>query len=314
MNKRDAMFSLLESDTTSPYVPAGFFLHFAPEYHTGQAAIDKHLEYFRYTGMDLVKIQYERTFPLIESIQQPADWKQMPRYGQDFYQAQLDVVGGLVKAAKSEAVVVITLYSPFMCAASTIGHDVLTEHLRTDPDAVKPGMEAITDSLLIFVRECIKLGVDGFYHSTQGGEAGRFSRETFENYIKPYDLTLMNEINERCPFNILHVCDYVSGYEDFAPFVDYPGHIVNCSLTLENGGSITMQQAADLFKRPYMGGLERKGVIATGTPGQIRQEVETLLPAAPDRFVLAADCTVPSETPWDNLKAAIDTAHAYQRA
>jgi hypothetical protein len=36
-----------------------------------------------------------------------------------------------------------------------------------------------------------------------------------------------------------------------------------------------------------------------------------VLKTAPDRFILAADCTVPSETPWDNLLAAIDAAHAH---
>ena len=64
-----------------------------------------------------------------------------------------------------------------------------------------------------------------------------------------------------------------------------------------------------MFGRPFMGGLERKGVIATGSRDQIRQTAQEVLAQAPDRFILAADCTVPSETPWENLKAAIDVAH-----
>ena len=62
-----------------------------------------------------------------------------------------------------------------------------------------------------------------------------------------------------------------------------------------------------------MGGMERLKTIATGTPEQVKQEAEAVLAEAPERFILGADCTVPSETPWDNLKAAIDTAHAYKR-
>jgi hypothetical protein len=30
--------------------------------------------------------------------------------------------------------------------------------------------------------------------------------------------------------------------------------------------------------------------------------------------VLAADCTVPSDTPWENLRAAVDAAHARRAA
>src|SRR5215813_1738488 len=168
MNKREAVLSLTDQSKQLSYIPAAFFLHFAPEYHAGQAAVEKHLEYFRRTGMDFIKIQYERTFPPIPDIRTPDDWAKMPHYGLDFYEGQLKAVEGLVKAAKAEALIVMTLYSPFMCSNHT--SDLLTEHLKSAPEKVKPGMEAITDSLMLFVRECIRLGVDGFYTSTQGGE------------------------------------------------------------------------------------------------------------------------------------------------
>jgi len=38
-----------------------------------------------------------------------------------------------------------------------------------------------------------------------------------------------------------------------------------------------------------------------------------VLAQAPERFVLAADCTVPGDTPWENLRTAIETAHTYQK-
>ena len=59
MNKQELMLGLLDETKKQEYIPAGFFLHFDPEYQQGQAAVDKHLEFFRYTGMDFVKIQYE---------------------------------------------------------------------------------------------------------------------------------------------------------------------------------------------------------------------------------------------------------------
>jgi uroporphyrinogen-III decarboxylase len=56
--------------------------------------------------------------------------------------------------------------------------------------------------------------------------------------------------------------------------------------------------------------MERKGILATGSAPDIRREVENVLAAAPERFILAADCTVPGDTPWENLKTAIETAHS----
>jgi uroporphyrinogen decarboxylase len=76
---------------------------------------------------------------------------------------------------------------------------------------------------------------------------------------------------------------------------------------------MTSRQVASLFNRPFLGGLERKGVISTGTPEQIRQAVRAILQNAPERFILGADCTVLPSTPWDNLRLAIQTAHEYLR-
>ncbi len=150
--------------------------------------------------------------------------------------------------------------------------------------------------------------MDGFYASTQGGETFRFGGEDFfERYIKPTDLLVWDEI-QGCVFNILHVCDYVGGYDDLTPFLEYPGHVVNCSLTVGDR-ELLPSDIAEMFGRPFMGGLERKGVIATGSASEIEAEIHNVLAKAPERFILAADCTVPSDTPWENLKTAIDVAH-----
>ena len=61
-----------------------------------------------------------------------------------------------------------------------------------------------------------------------------------------------------------------------------------------------------------MGGLDRLGVITRGSQTEVKQVVEEVLKEAPERFILGADCTVPSDTDWDNLKLAISIAHTYQ--
>jgi len=311
MNKRDAVLSLLDPNQKPPYVPAAFFLHFDPAYHRGQPAIEKHLEYFRYTEMDFVKIQYEHGFPKLPDIQKPADWAKVPPLKLDYFEEPLKVVEGLVKAAKKEALVILTLYSPYMLAGHATSDALVTRHIQENPEQVKRGMEIITDSLMGFVKECIRLGLDGFYTSTQGGEAGRLAdRSLFDTCIQPYDLALMEEINRSAIFNILHVCDYHLPYNDLSPFVDYPGHVINSSLDLAGGGHISAREVSAMFKRPFMGGMARKGTLATGTLTQVEQAARAALQEAPERFILGADCTVPGTTPWENLRAAIRVAHA----
>lgn len=311
MNKRDLVLQVLDKNKPQTTIPAAFFLHFDPQYHRGQAAIDKHLEYFSYTGMDFVKIQYETVFPFREEIRKPEDWRKMPQYSLDFYQDQVEIARGLVQAAGKDALVIMTLYSPFMCAGHTVGDDVLLKHVHENPAAVKQGIEIITESLRTFVRACIAAGVDGFYHSTQGGETSRLEGSPiFEECVKPFDLSLMNEINEKCEFNILHVCDYVAGYSDLTPFLDYPGDVVNCSLKLGDQ-HLSAKLVAEMFGRPFMGGVERLGTILSGSPAEVQAMVQRILVDAPDRFILGADCTIPATVNWKNIRTAIQTAHDY---
>jgi len=313
MNKRDLVLSLLDDKNYPPYIPAAFFLHFDPGCRSGQAAIDKHLEFFRSTDMDFLKIQYEHSYPRLSGILKPADWAKMPRYGKDFFEEPLNVVKGLVKEAKRDALVLVTLYSPFMCSGHAVSPEIRDQNILENPEAVKLGMEAVTESVLTFVRECIRLGVDGFYASTQGAEAARFpDLSYFDACIRPYDIAVMEEINRKCLFNILHICDYHLSYRDITPFLTYPGHVVNCSLQLHDG-QMTPRQVAEMFGRPFMGGMDRKGTLVTGTSEQIRSDVESAIETAPERFFLAADCTVPSDISWDRLRLAIDTAHARVR-
>jgi len=312
--KREALLSLRKGGPGPGYVPAAFFMHFGEPARFGPAAVEKHLEYFRSTGMDFLKVQYEQAFPPRPEIRTPADWKAMPRYGLDFYAPQLEVVEGLVKAAGHEALVLVTLYSPFMCAGQTVGRPLVVKHIEEDGEAVGRGLDAITESLVGFVRECRRLGVDGFYASTQGGEAGTFRDPgLFGEYVTPYDLRLMKEIDATCRFNILHVCDYEAPYADLAPFAGYPGHVVSCSPRLTTG-EVSLRELARRFGRPIMGGMDRKGVIGTGTDDEIRRAVTDVLRAAPDRFILGADCTVPGDARWEGLRTAIATAHAFRRS
>ena len=308
MNKRDTLLRLVEDGAPPGYIPAAFFMHFDSAYHQGQPAVDKHLEFFRYTSMDFVKIQYEQAPPPSPPIRKPEDWAHVPLVPEAYFEASVRVAAGLVAAAKDEALVIMTLYSPFMWARHIAGDEVLSQHLHENPAKVEQGLEIVTQNVLNLVRGCKRAGVDGFYASSQGGEAHRFiGTDIFRQYIKPTDLAVWDEI-ESCLFNILHVCDYEGGYDDLSPFLDYPGQVVNCSLKLGDR-TLTPQEVAQMFGRPFMGGLERKGVLADGSLEEIRRAAENVLAGAPGRFILAADCTVPSDTPWEHLKTAIETAH-----
>lgn len=308
-SKRDRLLAWLAGETDPSYTPAAFFLHFPPEYKNGSAAASKHLEFFRQTDMDFVKIQFEQTYQRQDFLQKPSDWQKLSLQKIEFYEPLLVTARQLVKTAKPDALVLMTLYSPFMCAGHCATSPLLIKHLEEDPEAVKKGLEILTESQMIFVRACMDAGVDGFYMSTQGSEANRFSTpDIFEKYIKPYDLVAMKEAQSKLPFNILHVCDYVAPYANFDAVKDYPGHVVNCNPKLTEK-TLSWHQIHDFFGRPCMGGLDRHGILANGPVLDLEKEVQSVIASAPKQFMLGADCTVSSDIDWNRLRDVIAVAH-----
>jgi uroporphyrinogen decarboxylase len=298
VNKRERMMQWLAGKTDPGYTPAAFFLHFGPAYKNGSAAARRHMEFFRHTDMDFVKVQFEQTYERQPFLQKPADWSKLALRKKDFYEPLLVTVRELVRDAKRDALILMTLYSPYMCAGHCATSPVLRQHLAENPDAVKKGMEVLIESQMIFVRACIEAGVDGFL---------------FAKYVKPADLVAMNEVQKRCAFNILHVCDYNAPYANYDAVRDYPGHVVNCNPKL-TGGELGWAKIQSHFGRPCMGGLDRHGILANGTNEQVTAKIQKVIRSAPKQFMLGADCTVAGELSWDRLRHAIGVAHRTGRA
>ena len=89
VNKRERMLGWLAGQGAPNYTPAAFFLHFGNDYKAGSAAAKRHLEFFRHTDMDFLKIQFEQTYSRQEFLQKPADWAKLKLARLDFYEPLL---------------------------------------------------------------------------------------------------------------------------------------------------------------------------------------------------------------------------------
>ena len=310
-SKRDLMLEVLDMPARPSYIPAAFFMHFGVR---GDAAVKAHLDYFRGTGMDFVKIQFdEQTFPANDQIKSAADWNKLPILSEKWWEPSLYLLKRLIQEAKSEALIIQTLYSPYQMAKQAVTWQKVVEHANQDPEAMCRGMENVTLSLLNFVQAAARVGVDGFYMCTQGGETNRIAnRALFNRTIKNYDMFLYKEVSQLTPYNIMHVCDFDGSYQEFRPrFQDYPGKVVNVPRSAD-GKPLSLREAAAIFQRPVMGGLDRLGIVSTGSPAEAKKAALAVLQDAPPHFILGADCTVSANTPRENLRTAIQTAHEFR--
>lgn len=308
-NKKEIMQQFLEGTLDKSYVPAAFFMHFGKDAKVGENAINAHLRYYLSTGMDFVKIQFEQGYGRVQ-IEKPEDWDKIKPLPDDFFAPTLNIVAGIHNVAGANSMILPTVYSPFQMLIQTVGAKTVVAYANKEPERIKQALEYFTDALIGYVKACKRIGVDGFYTPTQGGEQKFYEVPGFfDTFVKPYDLKVMRECNIDTQLNILHICDYEGSYDDLTRFVSYPGQIVNAPIEV-NGKPFSLKDCEQLFKRPAMGGLYRKGTILEGTAEQVIKEVNTIKhDMAGKRFILGADCTILPKTPTDNIRAAIQTSH-----
>lgn len=308
-NKRELVLSVLDQSKPNQYVPAAFFLHF--DNKLGAKAVQDHIDFFRATNMDIVKIQYEVVVPRLD-IQKGADLKNIPVYDKDFFEPQLSVIEDLADELADEALIFPTVYSPLALLHQTVG-DRYVELVKSDPDAAKVALGNLTQSIINYITAARERGADGFYVSSQGGDEKTFGKsKIFTEVIRPFDKKVSEVANEIAPINILHICDYGSSYKTIDDYADYPASIINPPIHVGEG-SLDLKHVQEVFRRPVFGGLDRLGVISKGSLEEAKAEVDKVLENAPDNFILGADCTVPSDTDYDKLRAVIDYVHTWRQ-
>lgn len=301
MNKIERVRAALRSEAVDR-VPAGFWLHFPPHQAHGAAAIQAHLDYYRATNVDFMKVMNEHPYQANVEIKEPADWRRVrpAPLSADFYQEQLDEIKGILDGLGGECLVVTTIFGPF-ASGNHASNNKVTEHLNADPDAVGQGLAAIGESLAEFAVACVEAGASGIYYSAQGGERDRFHQDQFLKYIKPHDLTVLNRMKDLGEFHLLHICKDRVRLEHYT---DYPGHAVNWAATKNNLGLL---EGRKLFRRPIVGGLGDRGVIVDGTREEIQSAVrQVITDFGTTGLIIGADCTVPTDMPLENIRAAVE--------
>ena len=313
MNARNRFAQFLAGAPFTNGVPAAFFQHFSPACRHGQAALDAQLDFFEATGMDMVKIMFDDIYPKITNVHTAADWCNVPRFDRDdpVFTNQLALARRVVEHTGQKAYVFQTIFSPFVsagCAVSPIleWDKLVTPHFAEEPEAMAQALRGISDVLAQFAQDAAATGIDGFYVSIQGGEYGRYSPEFFNTWFKPIDIAFLQALMATGKLVFLHLCGTGMRLEDY---YDYPGHIVNLAL---RGNEINLAQAQQRFGRPIMGGLNNNGAICTGSEAEIKAEVAATLRSAPPHVMLGADCTIPQSAPLQNLRWAVEAAHAFR--
>ncbi|MEX1021277.1 MAG: uroporphyrinogen decarboxylase family protein [Litorilinea sp.] len=309
MHKKDRVRAALQMQPVDR-VPAGFWYHFPAELHTGTPAVRAHLDFYRNTDVDFLKVMNEHLYRVDFDIAQPADWRGLRAapVSAPFYQGLLDELRQVLDAIGDEVFVMATVHGVFASAfhathspeATFAQGNPVVEHLRQNAEPVLGALDAIADSLADFAGACLDAGAHGVYYAALGAEQYRFTEEEFLTWIKPYDLRVLQAIEGRGELNVLHICKDQVRLDLYA---DYPAHAVNWAVSEQNPSLI---EGRALFNRPILGGVDYRGPIVEGPSAAIEAEVHaTIREFGTQGLLLGADCTLPTHTPYEHIRTAV---------
>jgi uroporphyrinogen decarboxylase len=303
---RKGIMDAFVAGTLDPsYAPAAFFIHFRNDQKVGDPAVQAHLDYFHESGMDILKVQFEQGAPRIREFTEEG----IRLIPEDFYRPTLEIIAKLQEAEGENTYVLPTVYSPYQVSHNTMGEPMIMAAAVEQPELYKKVLDSYRDALVWLIKECKKIGIQGFYMCTQGGEIMFYDIPGFfDNFVLPYDMAFMGECCRDTKMNILHICNWEGPYDDLTRYKDYPGQIVNTPDNL-NGVPFSLADGFELFGRPMLGGFNRQGEFNTVSADEAAVLTHKILDAAPKgRVMIGADCTV-GNAPLDNIKAAVAAAH-----
>ena len=314
MNKLERFRAVLGHEPVDR-VPAGFWHHFPPAYHGGQAMADRHLRYYRETGLDIMKVMNDTGYRPVGTtrIQSAKDWRQLAPtlLGDPLFQSHIDGLRAIVEALGDEVPIMTTAFNPYnqavaivrasdpqRCPTSAEARAALLDQARTEPEPVLEGIGVIAQDLASFYQACIReTGIQGIYYSAQGGEREAMTDEEHARFVKPFDLTVLEALDGVAEFVVGHFCGKAI---NLRRFVDYPVQMANWAH--QSGNASLTEGKVMLGGMPILGGLDERGPLVYGPRDSLRTEIAAALEEMGTRgFMLGAGCTVPEDVDISNL-------------
>jgi len=207
----------------------------------------------------------------------------------------------LKKRHGDEIAVIGKVFGPWTLGYHVYGVEDFLVASLLQPDAVKRALRALIEVTVSFAKAQIDAGADALClgdHCTRD----LCSPEAYREFLKE----IHHELHERipCPL-ILHICGDTS---DRIPFIRETG--VECFHFDSKTGTASARELAG-ETLALMGGTSNFQVVRSGTPEQVRADVEEKVKHRID--ILGPECAVPLDASWKNLKLIADTVKGRRR-
>jgi uroporphyrinogen decarboxylase len=224
---------------------------------------------------------------------------------------QIEMIKMILDGVKNEVPVMQSVFTPIgillnLCGMRSLGRyressregSPVIRMIQENGNEVHRALDAIARTIADYCDGLVEAGVDGVFYAALGmARSGYFTREEWEEFVKPYDLIVLESL--KTVKTIVHTCGIYSNPEWF---VDYP---VNCIHWAESAtGNTTLAGSAAWIKdKVPMGGVDERLFGQNKAQEISKLAKESIKKMSGRPYILAPDCSVSTKTLDNELKA-----------
>ena len=318
MTKRERVLAAVFGQEVD-VVPSSYSLHFPSEKAKSNKGVASHLEFYRKTDVDIMKIMNEYLVPDFGSIRVPTDWKIIPSFSRKtkFISDFGDFVKKIIDRLGPDDFSLATIHG--ICASSIhpiearYGYlpvrEMQVSHLREKGEPYLDACRRIADGLCIMADMIFEAGADGVYYAALGGERHFYTDEEFSRAVLPFDLQVIKHIKAKGGYVLLHMCKNNLNMQRFKPYASY-ADIVNWGVAETN---FSLKEGKKLFSTSaIMGGLPNRAKMWTqGSDEDLKKAIKKIIAEmGHKKFIMGADCTLATDLAYERINTAVRTARS----
>ena len=212
----------------------------------------------------------------------------------------------LGKAIGPDVPLVVSVSSPFREACLLRGFERLFGDMIREPSFVESLVELMTEKVYEYARLMAEAGADVLGITDPFASSAMISRPQFEDLVYPSEKEIIDLIHGNTEARVLfHTCGEWGDRFDLA--VQAGADIYH----IDGVGRQGLEEIRKSYPDPViMGRIPTTGLLLNGSPEEVRSASEVSIDAAGDggNYILAGNCSLPPETPAENLEAMVETA------
>lgn len=200
--------------------------------------------------------------------------------------------------ADDDTPVLATIFSPLAQTKNIAGKDLLLRHMRTHPDRVHTGLNALTETTLRFLDMLKRTPIAGIFYAVQHASYDVMSEDEYKIFGLPYDRKILEALPSKWWLNMLHL----HGESPMFRLVSQlPVQAINWH---DQETEPDLAQGKSIYNYAVCGGLSRWQHVHHGTPTSVREQARTAINQTNGRrFILSTGCVTMITSPLSNIRA-----------